>query len=106
MPVGMILSNEKQTHPDSCGLRVMILEGGAGFGNYLLRAFTDADVASRVGRSPANSAVRRRHRESARTATPSAIRLIRYKMGRARAACGRDMRSKTESMKQLLTWME
>lgn len=30
MPVGMIL-DEKKYYPNSCGLRVMILEGGAGF---------------------------------------------------------------------------
>jgi hypothetical protein len=30
MPVGMIL-DENKLYPDSCGLRVMILEGGAGF---------------------------------------------------------------------------
>ncbi|WP_447978896.1 hypothetical protein [Candidatus Nitrospira bockiana] len=30
LPIGMIL-DEKKLHPDSCGLRVMILDGGAGF---------------------------------------------------------------------------
>jgi len=30
LPVGMIL-DEKKLYPNSCGLRVMILEGGAGF---------------------------------------------------------------------------
>ena len=30
LPIGMIL-DEKKLHPNSCGLRVMIMEGGAGF---------------------------------------------------------------------------
>ena len=30
LPVGVVL-DEKRTHPESCGLRVMILDGGAGF---------------------------------------------------------------------------
>jgi hypothetical protein len=30
LPIGMIL-DEKKLYPNSCGLRVMILEGGAGF---------------------------------------------------------------------------
>lgn len=30
LPVGVIL-DEKKLHPDSCGLRVMIMDGGAGF---------------------------------------------------------------------------
>jgi hypothetical protein len=30
LPIGMIL-DEKKLYPNSCGLRVMIMEGGAGF---------------------------------------------------------------------------
>jgi hypothetical protein len=30
MPVSVIL-DEKKLHPDSCGLRVMVIDGGAGF---------------------------------------------------------------------------
>jgi hypothetical protein len=30
MPIGVIL-DEKKLYPDSCGLRVMIIDGGAGF---------------------------------------------------------------------------
>ena len=109
----MIL-DENKLYPDSCGLRVMILEGGAGFREIICCGHSLTASASSDGRVRHDAAVRRRHRESARTETPNpASRLSRLYTRAARGSdCSsrddyrRAMRHKTDSMKQWLTWME